>query len=281
MSDEEEAAVTVQKGDVVVTRHPSCDMGICSKANMGKASQPGNPVFRNCTKQPSVRFGDSKYILHSPCGVPFHSYDPSRGANKIQKGINRSPFQRVVYLSDLSSTLKPAGGAHHRHGLIHDPLADTEVVVKPLLDFFIIRELFGLHTGAKDGPRTHATRRRVARGSTELAGRSFMFGRGCSYRMGMSHIRSKQNKQEGRGSYLREACGALDASKESRDYREIDMLAQSHFEIWCQAKLRSLTEDRIKCVVGKTAELLESIGQSHHIYRLEKLMKLRVGQEED
>jgi len=99
--------------------------------------------------------------------------------------------------------------------------------------------------------------------------------------MGISHIHSKQNKQEGRGSYLREACGALDASKESRDYREIDMLAQSHFEIWCQAKLRSLTEDRIKCVVGKTAELLESIGQSHHIHRLEKLMKLRVGQKED
>lgn len=37
MMSNEEAVVTVQKGDVVVTRH-SCDMGICSKANMGKAS---------------------------------------------------------------------------------------------------------------------------------------------------------------------------------------------------------------------------------------------------
>lgn len=44
MSNEEEAVVTVQKGDVVVTRHLSCDMGICSKANMGE-SQLESPAL--------------------------------------------------------------------------------------------------------------------------------------------------------------------------------------------------------------------------------------------
>lgn len=95
--------------------------------------------------------------------------------------------------------------------------------------------------------------------------------------MGISHICSKQSKQEGKGSegsHLREACGALDASKESGDYREKCILAQSHLETWCRVESRSLTEDRIECVVGKTAELLESIGQPHPIYGLEKLMKL-------
>lgn len=51
------------------------------------------------------------------------------------------------------AALEPAGRTHHGHGLVHDPLADTEVVVDPLLDVLIIGDLFSVQTGAIDGPR--------------------------------------------------------------------------------------------------------------------------------
>lgn len=51
-------------------------------------------------------------------------------------------------------TLKKTGRAHDRDRLIHDPLADTEVVIDPSLDFFALGDLITFETGADNDPYT-------------------------------------------------------------------------------------------------------------------------------
>jgi hypothetical protein len=51
-----------------------------------------------------------------------------------------------------SSALEPARRTHHGHGLIHHPLADSEVIVDPTLHFLALRDLFGFETGAGNNP---------------------------------------------------------------------------------------------------------------------------------
>lgn len=71
------------------------------------------------------------------------------------------------------TTLKPAGRTHHSHRLIHDPLANTEVIIDPSLEFFALGDLFGLETGADDDPAHTRPDPRVWReGSEKLAGLS-------------------------------------------------------------------------------------------------------------
>lgn len=44
--------------------------------------------------------------------------------------------------------LKVARRAEHRNRLIHHPLANTEVVIDPLLEVLVIGDLVGAETGA-------------------------------------------------------------------------------------------------------------------------------------
>lgn len=56
----------------------------------------------------------------------------------------------------LSSPLEIAGRAHHGHGLVHNPFTDAEVLVDPFLDVLALGDLFGVETGAVNGPRAQS-----------------------------------------------------------------------------------------------------------------------------
>jgi hypothetical protein len=47
----------------------------------------------------------------------------------------------------LPLTLKPGTVPRQRDSIIHDPLADAEVAIKPLLGFFVFGDGFGAETG--------------------------------------------------------------------------------------------------------------------------------------
>lgn len=87
--------------------------------------------------------------------------------------VNRIP---VVGFNALPAALKPAGRAHDSHGLIHDPLADAEVVIDPSLDFFVLGDLFGFETGADNDPtRTRPNFSGCARRIQEVSGTVLSF----------------------------------------------------------------------------------------------------------
>lgn len=84
---------------------------------------------------------------------------------------HKSPFACPSRRRDNSSpALKPAGGTHDGHGLIHHPLANAKVVIDPALHFLALGDLFGFETGAGDNPHARDPGHGGARGLTELAG---------------------------------------------------------------------------------------------------------------
>lgn len=92
-------------------------------------------------------------------------------------GLNHKIAIRPSFIKGESPpALKPARGAHDGHGLIHHPLADTEVVVDPALHFLVLGDLFGLETGAGNNPHARDPVHGCARGFTELAGLSSCMG---------------------------------------------------------------------------------------------------------
>jgi len=52
------------------------------------------------------------------------------------------------YGDDLPLALKVRAGAEQSNALVHDRLADPEVVFKPLLRAGVLAERIGLHTGS-------------------------------------------------------------------------------------------------------------------------------------
>jgi hypothetical protein len=78
--------------------------------------------------------------------------DPYHAVSKVFLVIEKRVIDCLGYCSKSPSPLKPAGGAHDSHGLVHDPFADTKVVVDPTCDFFVLRDLFAFETGAMKVP---------------------------------------------------------------------------------------------------------------------------------
>lgn len=53
---------------------------------------------------------------------------------------------------NLPLALEVARGTQHSHRLIHHPLANTQVVIDPLLEVLVIGDFVGVETGAVKDP---------------------------------------------------------------------------------------------------------------------------------
>lgn len=61
-------------------------------------------------------------------------------------------------MPSLPSPLEPAAGAGQRHGLVHDPFANAQVLVDPLVHVLVLaRDLFALDSQA--GRALHASKK--------------------------------------------------------------------------------------------------------------------------
>lgn len=109
--------------------------------------------------------------LHMPnLAVSSTSHHSLASSNNNQKE-RRKQHQRGGAIPS-SFPLKPARRAHNSNRLIHDPLANSEVVIDPSLDFLVLGNLVRVHAGAVKVPvRTHTSHKwgRVRRGGGRVS----------------------------------------------------------------------------------------------------------------
>jgi hypothetical protein len=110
-------------------------------------------------------------------------------------------------------SFKPARRSQNRNGLVHDPLANTEVVLYPSLDFFILGHLIGVETGAMKASHlsSHAHTLTEAawaarRGRARVSKIGFLYS-GVFLR----------NENRGARGELRETSGSFDPGEEGGD----------------------------------------------------------------
>ena len=138
-----EEAPSRYKEEPVVTRH-EIQLWLCwpEKVNVG-AHRATSLSIQIANRPPGL--GAPQKKKKSSSSVPRDKALLNAGLNLELKSISPAEGQS-------SSPLEPARGTHHGNRLVHDPLADAEIVINPPLDVLVIRDLFGFETGAINIP---------------------------------------------------------------------------------------------------------------------------------
>jgi len=74
-------------------------------------------------------------VVHIPLSFPhLTSPSPPTPPPSFLLFLHHAP----CFSAESSCPLEPAAGAGQRHGLVHDPFADTQVLLNPLVHFFVV-----------------------------------------------------------------------------------------------------------------------------------------------
>lgn len=178
---------------------------------------------------------------------PEHIHASILLARSISLSYARS--QRTVQ-GRLPLALEVTGGAHEGDALVHDDLANPQVVVKPLLHILRLADSLGFDTRSTSPGkwRVNVSHGMLCTSTVDVARNKAKKGEGVVWTMlGLSG----QGGREGMEG-IREAGGALDASQEGRNW--IARSENNEGPVTGGKGMR--TEDGVEGVVGQSSELM-------------------------